>query len=292
MVTRTNKPLYRQSSQNTQLLNDTLGSHADRNTSTSMSKPLDPVNQIAQATETIAKNSQSLFHPKNTLIFNGKNEKNEKFEYFENLFHTTLKMQPNLTEAKKIKLFHAHLRGLTLKIFKNIQRTSATTLENILKVFRRKYVNQKPVLRHRFHRLKYDPENQKLLDFLEDLQESAKKAFGDNVHHMIENLLYAKMPPHLKKSINQAYLANGSFDQNVKHLQREMELNGLESDEPLVKTQMTALKKNAKIAKNPSNNRQKRVKHRLQKQYPAKPSQTTSVAIARMQATLQKTVLI
>ena len=60
---------------------------------------------------------------------------------------------------------------------------------------------------------------------------------------MIENLLYDKMPPHLKKSINQAYLENGSYDQIVKHLEREMELNGLEADEALVKTQMTVTKK-------------------------------------------------
>ena len=40
MVTGANKPLHRQSSQNTPLLNDTLGSHADRNTSTSTTKPL------------------------------------------------------------------------------------------------------------------------------------------------------------------------------------------------------------------------------------------------------------
>ena len=60
---------------------------------------------------------------------------------------------------------------------------------------------------------------------------------------MIENLLYAKMPPHRKKSINQAYLENGSYYQIVKHLEREMELNGSEADEPSVKTQMTVTKK-------------------------------------------------
>ena len=60
---------------------------------------------------------------------------------------------------------------------------------------------------------------------------------------MIENLLYAKMPPHLKKSVNQAFLENGNYDQIVKHLEKEMELNGLEADEPLVKTQMTVTKK-------------------------------------------------
>ena len=67
-----------------------------------------------------------------------KNEKNVKFEYFEDLFHTTLRMYPNLTEEGKINHFHAHLRGLALKTFKNIQRTPSTTLEDILKVSRRK----------------------------------------------------------------------------------------------------------------------------------------------------------
>ena len=229
MVTGANRQLHRQSSQNPQSLEDTVGSHADQKTSTLTNKPLDPVNQIAQAIEKLAKKNsqQSLFHPKNTLTFNGKNEKNEKnekFEYFEDLFHTTLRMQPNLTEEMKINHFHAHLRGLALKTFKNIQRTPSTTLEDILKVFRRKYVKPESSAsaKHRFNRLFFDPENQKLPDFLEELQESAEKAFGDNAHQMIENLLYAKMPPQLKKSINQAYLENGTYDQIVKHLEREM----------------------------------------------------------------------
>ena len=119
--------------------------------------PSDPVNQIAQAIEKLAKKNpqQSLFHPKNTLTFNGKNEKNEKFEYFEDLFHTTLRMQPNLTEEMKINHFHAHFRGLALKTFKNIQRTPSTTLEDILKVFRRKNVKPEASAsaKHRFNRL-------------------------------------------------------------------------------------------------------------------------------------------
>ena len=50
-----------------------------------------------------------------------------------------------------------------------------------------------------------------------------------------------KSIPTLKNSINQAFLENGTYDQIVKHL--EMELNGLEADEHLVKTQMTVTKK-------------------------------------------------
>ena len=145
----------------------------------------------------------------------------------------------------KINHVHAHLRGLAIKTFKNIQRTPTTTLEDILKVFRGKYVKPQTSAsaKHRFNKLLFDPENLKLPDFSEELQESAEKAFGKNALQMIENLRYAKMPPHLKKSINQAYLENGTYDQIVKHLEREMELNGLEADKPLVKTQMTVTKK-------------------------------------------------
>ena len=284
MVTGANRQLHRQSSQNPQSLNDTLVSHADQTASIVTNKPLDPVNQIALAIDKLANKNpqQSLFHPKNTLTFNGKNEKNEKFEYFEDLFHTTLRMQPNLTEEIKINHFHAHLKGLAPKTFKNIQRTLTTTLEDILKVFRRKYVKPESSAsaKHRFNRLLFDPENQKLPDFLEELQESAEKAFGDIANQMIENLLFAKMPPHLKKAINQDYLKNGSYDQIVKHLEREMELNGLEADEHSVKTQMTVTKKKQNAEK-ATKNKMKGLKLRLQKQYLRRHSKMTSAVIAK-----------
>ena len=110
-------------------------------------------------------------------------------------------MQPRLTEEMKINHIHAHLRGLALKTFKNIQGTSTTTLEDILVVFRRKYVKPKSSAsaKHRHNRLMFQPETQKLPDFLEDLQESAEKTFGEAVPQMIESLIYAKMPPNLKK---------------------------------------------------------------------------------------------
>ena len=51
------------------------------------------------------------------------------------------------------------------------------------------------------------------------------------------------MPPHLERSINQIYLENGTSQQIVRHLEGEMELNGLESEDTGVKTQMTIIKK-------------------------------------------------
>ena len=45
------------------------------------------------------------------------------------------------------------------------------------------------------------------------------------------------MPPHVKKSTNQAHLENGTYEQIVTHLERELELNSLEcSDETQVNT--------------------------------------------------------
>ena len=46
------------------------------------------------------------------------------------------------------------------------------------------------------------------------------------------------MPPNLKKSINQAHLENGTHEQIVTYLERELELNSLESPD---ETQMNTV---------------------------------------------------
>ena len=164
-----------------------------------------------------------------TLIFDGKNE---KFELFADLFHTMLKMQPEMTEAMKINHFHAHLRKEALQTFRNISAVNKKTLDDVLIVFRRKYVKpeSQATAKHKWHKLTFDPNTKSLPDFLEELNECAEKAFGDNAQHMIDSLLYAKLPPHLKRSLNLAHLENGTYDQIVAHLERELELSGLEND--------------------------------------------------------------
>ena len=164
-----------------------------------------------------------------TLIFDGKNE---KFELFEDLFHTMLKMQPEMTEAMKIYHFHAHLRKEALQTFRNISALNKKTLDDVLIVFRRKYVKpqSQATAKHKWHKLTFDPNTKSLPDFLEELNGCAERAFGDNAQYMIDNLLYTKLPPHLKRSLNLAYLENGTYDQIVAHLEREIELSGLEND--------------------------------------------------------------
>ena len=156
--------------------------------------------------------------------------KSEKFEPFEDLFQTSLKIHNQLTEEDRINYFHSLMRGDALQTFKNIRN-----LGEILAVFRRKYVKPQSMAtaKHKFQKLVFKPANQKLVDFLDVLQKLAKDAFGIAAHAIIEQFIYAKMPPHLKKSINQAHLENGTFEQIVTHLERELELNGLEAPDEL-----------------------------------------------------------
>ena len=190
----------------------------------------------------------------NTLIFDGKNE---KFELFEDLFHTMLKMQPEMTEVMKINHFLAHLRKEAVQTFRNISAVNRKTLDDVLIVFRRKNVKpeSQATAKHKWHKLTFDPNTKSLPDFLEELNECAERAFGDNAQHMIDSLLYAKLPPHLQRSLNLAYLENGTYDRIVAHLGRELELSGLENDGELTIPTMTAVPPND----NQQNNEQTKV---------------------------------
>ena len=161
--------------------------------------------------------------------------KSEKFELFEDLFQTSLKIHNQLTEEDKINYFHSLMRGDALQTFKNITSPNRENLAEILTVFRRKNVKPQSIAtaKHKFQRLVFNPANQKLIDFLDELQKLAKDAFGVAAQAIIEQFIYAKMPPHLKKSINQAHLENGTYEQIVSHLERELELNGLEAPDEM-----------------------------------------------------------
>ena len=130
--------------------------------------------------------------------------KSEKFELFEDLFQTNVKFHNQLTEEDKINYFHSLMRGDALQTFKNIGSSNRENLTEILTVFRRKYVKPQSMAtaKHKFQQLVFNPANQKLTDFLDELQKLAKSAFGVAAQAIIDQFIYAKMPPHLKKSIN------------------------------------------------------------------------------------------
>ena len=161
--------------------------------------------------------------------------KSEKFELSEDLFQTSLKIHNQLTADDKINYLHSLVRGDALQTFKNNNGPTRESLGEIVAVFRRKYVkpHSMATAKHNFQKLVFNPTNQKLVDFLDELQKPAKDAFGIAAHAIIEQFIYTQMPPHLKKSINQAHLENGTYEQIVTHLEKALELNGLEAPDEL-----------------------------------------------------------
>ena len=87
--------------------------------------------------------------------------------------------------------------------------------------------------KHKFLKLVFNPADQKLVHFLDERQKLARDAFGIAAHAIIEQFIYARMPPHLKNSITWAHLENGTYEQIVTHLEKEIELNGLEAPDEL-----------------------------------------------------------
>ena len=156
--------------------------------------------------------------------------KSEKFELFEDLFRTNLKIHNEFPENDRINYFHSFMRGDVLQTCKNIIGPTRENLGEVLAVFPRKYVQRQSMAtaKHKFQKLVFNQANEKLVDFLDELQKLAKDVFGIAAHAIIDQFIYAKMPPHLKKSKNQAHLENGTYEQIVTHLERELEFNSLE----------------------------------------------------------------
>ena len=152
----------------------------------------DPFKRLADVLVNLQNKPQSMtIRPVQTTLmtFAGKSE---KFELFEDLFHTMIKMQPTMEEQMKINHFDSLLRKGALQTFRNINSINRQNLEDVLVIFRRKYVNpeSQATAKHKWHRLTFDPSTMKLPDFLEKLNQGAEKAFGENAKSMIDSLLY------------------------------------------------------------------------------------------------------
>ena len=155
--------------------------------------------------------------------------KSDKFELFEDLFRNNIKMYPHLTEPQKINYFHSLLRGDALQAFCNIEDSKKDSLDDIMTIFKRRFGDYLSMAKARceWDALKFDPSTQKLHEFLDVLQKTAKEAFGTEAQQFIDKAIYAKMPDHVKKILNRAYLEDKPYNDIVLHLEREMRLNGL-----------------------------------------------------------------
>ena len=159
-------------------------------------------------------------------VFDGKSE---KFELFKDLFRNNIKMYSHLTEIQKINYFYSLLRGNALQAYCNIDDTKKDNLEEVITAFKRRFGDFQSGAKARceWDALHFDPTKQKLHEFLYMLRKNAKEAFGPEAQKFIDKAIYAKMPDHVKKILNRAYLADKPYNDIVLHLEREMRLNGL-----------------------------------------------------------------
>ena len=155
--------------------------------------------------------------------------KSDKFELFEDLFRNIIKMYPHLTEPQKINYFHSLLKEDALQAFCNIEDSKKDSLDDIMTIFKRRFGDYLSMAKTRCEcdSLKLDPATQKLHEFLDVLQKTAKEAFGSEAQQFIDKATYAKMPDHVKKILNRAYLEDKPYNNIVLHLEREMRLNCL-----------------------------------------------------------------
>ena len=167
--------------------------------------PQDPLNRLADVLVNLQNKPQMMTIravQTTPMTFDGKCQ---KFELFEDLFLTMIKMQPAMTGQMKMNHFLSLLRKGALQTFRNKNSINRQALEDVLVIFRRKYVKpeSQAMAKHKWHRLTFDPSTMKLPDFLEEINQGAEKA-GENAKSMIDSLLYAKLPPKLKRSVNMA----------------------------------------------------------------------------------------
>ena len=167
----------------------------------------------------------------NLILLNPVHLPNEKifmniFEHFEDLFMTSLKVFPNISEEEQIHYFHSLLRDEALQTYRNMTNTNRASLEAIIATFRRRYVRPKPSQQPVANGSNSTSE-QTFRDFLEQYQKLVQEAYGEEAPKFKETSFYAKMPTHLKRVLNQARLETESYYIMVQHLERETELNGL-----------------------------------------------------------------
>ena len=147
----------------------------------------------------------------NPMTFDGKSE---NFELFEDLFHRMIKMQPAMTEQMKINNFNSLLQKGALQTFSNIISNNRQTLEDVLVIFRRKFVKpeSQATQKHTCQRFIFNPNTTKLPDFLEELNQGAQKTFSENAKSIIDSLFHARLPPKLKRSVNMAVWRMGRLN--------------------------------------------------------------------------------
>ena len=148
--------------------------------------------------------------------------KSEKFELFEDLFRNNIKKYPHFTEIQKINYFQSLLRGDALQAYCNLDDTKKDNPEEVITAFKRRFGDFQfsATARCEWAALQFDPTKQKMHECLDVLQKTAKEAFGTEAQTFLDKAIYAKMPHHVKKIFNRAFLEDKLCNDIVLHRYR------------------------------------------------------------------------
>ena len=110
-------------------------------------------------------------------MFDGKSQ---KIELFEDLFRNNIKLYPHLTVIQKTNYFHSPLRGNALQAYCNLDDAKKDNLEKVITAFKRRFgdFQSSAKARSEWDSLHFDTAKQKLHEFLDTLQKTAREAFG------------------------------------------------------------------------------------------------------------------
>ena len=75
--------------------------------------------------------------------------------------------------------------------------------------------------------LQFDPTKLNFSIFWMRCKKTSKAAFGSEAQTFINKAIYAKMPDHVKKILNSAYLEDKPYNDIFLHLKQKMRLNGV-----------------------------------------------------------------
>ena len=147
------------------------------------------------------------------LTFDGKTK---KFEHFEDLFQTSLKVHSRITEQEKIYYFYSLLRGDALQNFRKMRDATKSNLSDIIAGFCRRYVKTKSVATAlcKWENLIFDPTSQIFPEFLELHQKLAQEAYADDAPKFVESSFLCKNDRPPEKSPQPSSPRNGSLRNN------------------------------------------------------------------------------
>ena len=163
------------------------------------STPRSHKERLLNAIETIPQRIKSSTTDKKLLqthVPNIRGQK-DKFEEFQHLLLNHLSPVANkITEENKLHFFQSLLRDEAIEYWQSIQSTPATTLKDVLDLFRKEFAKKdlKEVARYKWHQARYDPTTETFGDFLKSLKKTAKQAFGDEVDKVIKRFLFGNLP--------------------------------------------------------------------------------------------------